>query len=418
MKTFSEYLSEEFLVENRIDFLLKKYDMKIKQKLQHHLIDNGNWMTTPGADKSLEIINGLARDADPTPNKMYIEWLIIQWLTQPRVEEDLARIRTDLALYTRVKQRLPGEYRDIFKFKDYHHLSNILVPYEETKSQGDVKREEYDQMMKETTLFHRSSAGMILVPLTQKSAMFWGRGTKWCTAADFNNMFAHYNKRGPLYIFITHDGRKYQYQVETNQFMDDRDQEAFVSFVEKYPKLFKIFLDLYPKKKEIINSKTELNKIKHWFTLRPVDTASAYRSDIEVDRILFPGGLYTLALNHINKILDVENHSKLLKYYLPESNNAIFTALIKDFELQIKNAPKDSLVMADNHFTLYFLQKNNVDINMLPRYSNHLSKAYHHVNNSFSGKRAHDLGLNVSEHTASVGKLIGKIIGAMSFKDR
>jgi hypothetical protein len=54
--------------------------------------------------------------------------------------------------------------------------------------------------------------------LTEAAAKLYGKNTKWCTAAEKNNMFEHYKGQGNLYIIITQDGRKFQLHMEQPQF--------------------------------------------------------------------------------------------------------------------------------------------------------------------------------------------------------
>ena len=65
---------------------------------------------------------------------------------------------------------------------------------------------------------------LVIVPKTEAAAKWFGKGTKWCTAADKDNMFDYYNKRGLLYI-VFWNGKKYQLHFESMQFMDERDQK-------------------------------------------------------------------------------------------------------------------------------------------------------------------------------------------------
>lgn len=73
---------------------------------------------------------------------------------------------------------------------------------------------------------------------SKEAAKFYGRGTKWCTAAEENNMFSFYYSGhdeddielhddeadvGPLYIIIL-DGAKYQFHPASLQVMDAQDQ--------------------------------------------------------------------------------------------------------------------------------------------------------------------------------------------------
>ena len=70
----------------------------------------------------------------------------------------------------------------------------------------------------------------------QKDSKYYGQGTKWCTAAENDNMFSGYNKTNQMYIVIpnpkirSYEKEKYQLAVdretkEIDHFMDDKDEK-------------------------------------------------------------------------------------------------------------------------------------------------------------------------------------------------
>lgn len=69
-----------------------------------------------------------------------------------------------------------------------------------------------------------------------------GSGTEWCTASGkHREMFDYYIKRGALYLFLHPDGRKYQFSIESDQYMD-KDDKAIDVYKNPFTKFF-IFLD-------------------------------------------------------------------------------------------------------------------------------------------------------------------------------
>jgi hypothetical protein len=88
--------------------------------------------------------------------------------------------------------------------------------------------------------------GMIILELeTEEAAKLYGKGTRWCTAADNNNMFKHYHDQGVLYVIIANDPngvmRKFQCHYETEQMMDEDDSSVnlentpeIIQWLEKY----------------------------------------------------------------------------------------------------------------------------------------------------------------------------------------
>jgi hypothetical protein len=118
-------------------------------------------------------------------------------------------------------------------------LETLVEPFEDVKSGKEEKRELSANIKSQTKVIYNGSQGKILVPLTQEASMFWGQGTKWCTAANKDNMFDEYNKDGHLYIILMNNGEKYQFHLQSGQLMDVRDDEVnFDDFNKKYPWVF------------------------------------------------------------------------------------------------------------------------------------------------------------------------------------
>jgi hypothetical protein len=72
-------------------------------------------------------------------------------------------------------------------------------------------------------VLYNGPLGQLAVPETEEASCELGRGTKWCTAAEKNNMFDQYSDKGPLYVWRDKNGEKYQFHFETAQFMDAKD---------------------------------------------------------------------------------------------------------------------------------------------------------------------------------------------------
>lgn len=91
--------------------------------------------------------------------------------------------------------------------------------------------------------------GKLIVPLTIESSCKYGKGTKWCTAANFNyNFFKEYTTISPLYIWTNRpDGKKYQFFFHDLEFKDMLDEkissETIQYFRKKHPILSQLWKD-------------------------------------------------------------------------------------------------------------------------------------------------------------------------------
>jgi hypothetical protein len=196
--------------------------------------------TDHSAPKNLYQIIQKFINADPTANKKYVQWVIRTYLKSGiRYTEDLGRTNTALILFDKNKIKLHIEQRDINKIKSLPDLETLVEPFEETKSGKEIKKEISATIKTQTKLIYDGAEGKISVPLAQEASMFWGQGTKWCTAANKDNMFDQYNKDGHLYIIFLNNGEKYQFHLQSGQLMDVKDVEVdFEEFNKKYPWVF------------------------------------------------------------------------------------------------------------------------------------------------------------------------------------
>ena len=219
----------DMLTENsKMDYLLKT----IGHKLQSVTHDRDAQNKAP-----IDIINELVK-ADPTKNYQYLQYIVNMYLGKQFRLEDVDRIRDDLELFNKVKPKLPVEQRNITSFKSLRELYDTLKPFQnndqDIKSGKQQKREIKDQgviKIIDTPNFK------VISPTTEEAAQFYGKGTKWCTAADKNCAFNTYNAKGKLYIIMAGD-RKFQLHMEDGQFMDEQDQDISkgdISFLSGFP---------------------------------------------------------------------------------------------------------------------------------------------------------------------------------------
>ncbi len=216
------------------------------------------------------------RQADPTPNGKYLEWLVLSYLGGgiQRYEDLTSQVRPALEDYLYL--RSTGKIRrDPNPYKDYTNIMNlcgtqgcrmrrrgkmfglpglytVFEPYKEELEARREKEVEQEVSEKDYRVVIDNEEIKVIVPLTEKGACKYGAGTKWCTAARNDNMFEHYNEQGELYIVIPkrpeHIGEKYQIHVElkqvineVEQVMDESDKEYSISeLTDRFPSLFQI----------------------------------------------------------------------------------------------------------------------------------------------------------------------------------
>ena len=216
--------------------------MLFRSILQTHQGDNAldtshdsivNYYTYPNLTKQ-ELSDEIIKDihtADPAHNKQHMQWVVNLYKKKNIRHEDLGRVATALEHFqkpaVRAALKTAGKPTDINQYKSLSDLEDAVEPHKEAIS---GKEEEKKIKSEGADLIHSGNGVTIHHIKTKEAACAYGAGTKWCTAGEKNNMFDHYNKRGPIFV-IQHQGRKYQLHTHSNQFMDEKDKPTDISKV-------------------------------------------------------------------------------------------------------------------------------------------------------------------------------------------
>ena len=210
------------------------------------------------------IINTILADIeaqDPTQNKEYSQWLVRSWINsggQAKIED---MNRNDLlTAYTMGKRRklIQPEHADINRFKTYADFENMLVKnYDVEQLIKDPKKEQESKGTAKTV--YDGPNVRIIVPEDEPAACYYGRGTRWCTAATRgSNYFDQYNRQGPLYILLPKkpqfEGEKYQLHFPSGQFMDPNDDPVNVVELlgDRFPDTLEFFKENEPDIADIV----------------------------------------------------------------------------------------------------------------------------------------------------------------------
>ena len=278
-------------------------------------------------------------DCDPTKNKEYVQWLVQKYLKNEFRIEDAPRIKEVLDRFVKIKNKL--QQKDINRYS-FHSLEAEMDKHFEHDAKIDIDA----ASVKGAKILYNGPLGQLSSPTTKKAACELGSGTKWCTAANNNNMFTYYNSNGPLYIWKDKNGEKFQFHFETCQFMNDKDasisEEQFKNFYEKNPvtrKLFKHYeTELFSKKKK--NASRYLEKLVQYNCLTDEVLDEAIKH-------LDPYQLYELALT--------------LKKPLPESESKIASDAEAAYNYAIKVLKKpwpegEKTILKDRHYGVLYRQ--------------------------------------------------------------
>ena len=214
---------KSYLLENRVDFI----------KGQNPTIDTSHDTLAKHRDAG-DIIDHFATHADPSGNKQHTQWIVNRYKDQDFRQEDAPRIHKALSDFTKHKARL--EKRDLNQYKHLSDVEDAVEPHLGIKSNKEQKRAVKQDG---ADLVHSGPKFTVHHLKTKEAACAYGAGTKWCTAAENDNMFDDYHKEGAIHIITNKStGEKHQLHFATNQFMDEKDRPADLEhFVRDNPEL-------------------------------------------------------------------------------------------------------------------------------------------------------------------------------------
>lgn len=184
--------------------------------------------TDPDVKKRVDDIFDAFESADPTRKKIFVRHFVNWYLdgSLRNAKEDAPKATETIELYLKFKNRVGTDLSKL-SFGEFLDLGDEL---QGMFSRSDEAREVENAFFKSgaAKLVHNSDTMKIVIPETTEASNFFGRGTRWCTAATgAHNYFEEYNKQGPLYIIIFkgEDGKKWQFHPPSGSFMDARDEE-------------------------------------------------------------------------------------------------------------------------------------------------------------------------------------------------
>jgi len=119
----------------------------------------------------------------------------------------------DFNTFLTIKNQLPPDKKNIMDYKDFQSFYRFINSDEADEI---LRKVEFSKVGKdEYAVWYKDENWFIIKPLTEKAAVKYGWGTKWCTAGRQDNMFRYYTN-GDLVIFINKDNKKWQIYINGN----------------------------------------------------------------------------------------------------------------------------------------------------------------------------------------------------------
>ena len=222
----------------------------VKDKLLPH------WKGLPGypdIDKWLEKL----AEADPTQKKIYIPLLARMTAGKPNENrmEDIDRVGEDLRMFELNKAKITN--KDVNAYKSFQDLFDVIAPFlvPKEKTKDDLAKEKeaarLAKVKDQITTVYNGPEGWIRIPRSIEAAKFLGQNTRWCTAADKNNMFAHYNQSDVMFVVYqkaikeqpatpehpaipAKPAQRFQMHIDSGQFADEADRNQGMKAVPEW----------------------------------------------------------------------------------------------------------------------------------------------------------------------------------------
>lgn len=139
------------------------------------------------------------KQIDPTETKKYLQWMIKR-VMEERSGESLSRLKEFIPTFDSLanKNVLQGSEKDIFQYKTIEKLYDKIKQYEDVKTAGEAERE----IKAGADKVFENQFVVVVHPKNMEASCAYGKGTKWCTAAEKSyNFFDDYYYRNSINLY-------------------------------------------------------------------------------------------------------------------------------------------------------------------------------------------------------------------------
>ena len=166
--------------------------------------------------KNLEVV----AEMDSTPTKKYTEWLAKQVINNGSIifPNNKAQYTELLRKFNDLCNKNQIENKDINSYSSFAELQQVVNDVDPlTKSAIKKGVQDLSDIPKED-IFYQNDKVVIVEPDTKEKAIFYGRGTKWCTATvGVQNMWENYKNRGFRILYILSKDSDDKWAVQTDK---------------------------------------------------------------------------------------------------------------------------------------------------------------------------------------------------------
>jgi hypothetical protein len=156
----------ELIIESREDDFKKKYSKKF----------------------SPQNLEKIVKDIPPK----YLDW-VGKVIDEINFDETFLKLVPTVKRFQNISTNLPQT--DINQYKSFDELYNAITSYD-SRIRREVKQVKGGNVVYDDGVF------FVVNPLNYESSCYYGKGTKWCTAAETDSHFKRYNEDGKLFYII------------------------------------------------------------------------------------------------------------------------------------------------------------------------------------------------------------------------
>ena len=156
----------ELIIESREDDFKKKYSKKFS------------------AQNLEKIVKSIA--------PKYLDW-VGKVVDEINFDETFSKVVPTVTRFNNISTNLPQT--DINQYNSFNDLYDSITKYD-SRIRRDVKQVKGGNVVYDDGVF------FVVNPLNYESSCYYGKGTKWCTAAETDSHFKRYNEDGKLFYII------------------------------------------------------------------------------------------------------------------------------------------------------------------------------------------------------------------------
>ena len=281
-ETFNaKFIPLSILVENRISWL------------RDNLFDKLEPIAKMLGEDPTDLFDKLV-NIDPTKKKVYTQWIFNMLIKGVSSLSELSSTTDLINKYEELKKskQLDDKFNNFNVFKSVEELKNaVTVTNDNIKNTNDSIEQ---KARNESKIIFETGTWLILKPLTEDAAGYFGRETLWCTSAGYgrqetktNNMFSSYANKGGIIIIYNKKNPKVSYQlsVRNNEFSNGENKfitktqaseiitqfPALAEYINSDPYIIK-FIDKFD-----INFNDVFDSEKLVYDLSKIDTKEAFK---------------------------------------------------------------------------------------------------------------------------------------------